>query len=83
MTDKLLATRLELVDPTDRILNSTASPVGKIELQSDFVQGVMERMLELSAGKGHSKHDTRQMVGLAAVQLGVNKRIVMIDLTAD
>jgi peptide deformylase len=74
---------LELVDPTDQILNSIATEVTPDEIGSEFVQGVIDRMLELSAGKGHSKHDSRQMVGLAALQLGVGLRIVTIDVTAD
>lgn len=74
---------LELIDPTDQILNTIAVEVGRNEIGSPFVQGVIDRMLELSAGKGHSEHDSRQMVGLAAVQLGVNRRIIAIDITAD
>lgn len=75
--------KLKLVDPTDAILNQIASDVTTEELQSPFIQGVIDRMLEISAGKGHSKEDSRQMVGLAAAQLGVSKRIITIDLTAD
>lgn len=74
---------LELVEPTDRILNSVAAEVESNDIESPFVQGVIDRMLELSAGKGHSTHDSRQMVGLAATQLGVDMRIVTIDVTAD
>lgn len=74
---------LELVDPTDQILNSIAAGVAPDEILSPFIQGVIDRMLELSAGKGHSEHDSRQMVGLAAVQLGIGKRIITIDVTAD
>jgi peptide deformylase len=74
---------LELIAPTDPLLNSVAQEVKPDEISSPFVQGVIDRMLELSAGRGHSKHDSRQMVGLAAMQLGVAKRIVTIDLTAD
>ncbi len=74
---------LELVAPTDQILNSVAAEVALDEVTSDFAQGVIDRMLELAAGKGHSKHDSRQMVGLAALQLGVGLRIVTIDVTAD
>ena len=74
---------LELIDPTSRILNTVATAVEESEIESPFVQGVIDRMLELSAGKGHSKHDSRQMVGLAAVQLGIGKRIIAIDMTAD
>jgi peptide deformylase len=74
---------LGLVEATDPILNSIAAEVAPGEIGSIFVQGVIDRMLELSAGKGHSTHDSRQMVGLAALQLGVGLRIVTIDVTAD
>ena len=74
---------LELINPTNQILNTVAAAVEDSEIESPFVQGVIDRMLELSAGKGHSKHDSRQMVGLAAVQLGIGKRIIAIDMTAD
>lgn len=74
---------LELIEPTNQILNTVAVEVKQSEIGSPFVQGVIDRMLELSAGRGYSKHDSRQMVGLAAVQLGVGKRIITIDVTAD
>lgn len=74
---------LELVDPSDAILNQRAKEVAMDQINSPFVQGLIDRMLQLSAGKSHSKHDSRQMVGLAAVQLGVGSRVVTIDITAD
>lgn len=77
------ASRLELVDPADPMLNRHAQEVLPDEIRTSEVQDVIDRMLELSAGKGHSKHDSRQMVGLAAPQLGVGRQIVTIDLTAD
>ena len=80
---KLNPKTLELIEPTDQILNTVASEVERSEIESPFIQGVIDRMLELSTGKGHSKHDSRQMVGLAAVQLGVAKRIITVDVTAD
>jgi peptide deformylase len=80
---KLKPSSLSLISPSDRILNEIASEVSPGEIKSQFIQGVIDRILELSAGKGASKHDTRQMVGLAAVQLGVGKRIITIDMTAD
>lgn len=73
---------LELVMPSDAVLSEAAQEVTPSEITTDFIQGVISRMLELSAGKGHSKSDSRQMVGLAAVQLGISKRIVSIDITA-
>ncbi len=82
MTD-INAKQLELIQPTDRILNLVAEEVAIVDIHSELIQGVIDRMLELSAGKGHSENDSRQMVGLAAVQLGVSKRIITIDVTAD
>lgn len=74
---------LELIEPTDQILNTVAAEVEPDEIESAHIQGIIDRMLELSAGKGHSEHDSRQMVGLAAMQLGVAKRIITVDVTAD
>lgn len=74
---------LSLVNPLDHILSQPATEVPLDQIASPAVQGVIDRMIELSEGKGHSKEDSRQMVGLAAVQLGVSLRIVSIDMTAD
>lgn len=45
---------LELVEPTDQILNTVAFEVGRNEIESPFIQGVIDRMLELAGGKGHN-----------------------------
>jgi peptide deformylase len=75
--------KLTLVEPTNPLLNGVAVEVSAEEISSHHIQGIIDRMLELSAGKGQNKQDSRQMVGLAAPQLGANKRIVTIDVTAD
>lgn len=75
--------KLILVEPTDSLLNTMAEEVKPKEVASPEVQGIIDGMLELSAGKGHSKEDSRQMVGLAAPQVGSSKRIITIDITAD
>jgi peptide deformylase len=80
---KINPTKLTLIEPTDPLLNNVAEEVKPEEIVSPEVQGVIDRMLELAAGKGHSKEDSRQMVGLAATQIGVNKCIVIMDITAD
>lgn len=74
---------MKLVEPTNPILNIAADAVELSEIGSLEVQSTIDQMLAMSAGKGHSKDDSRQMVGLATVQLGVNKQIITIDLTAD
>jgi len=72
-----------LVESTNPILNIRADEVTKDEIDSAAIVSMIDFMINLSAGKGHDKKDTRQMVGLAAPQLGVNKRIITIDITAD
>jgi peptide deformylase len=72
-----------LVDPTDPKLNNAAEGIKPEEISSPEIQGIIDQMLELSAGKGHSKEDSRQMVGLAAPQIGTSKCIITIDTTAD
>ena len=74
---------MKLVKPTDPLLNKIAAEVPESDIASSDVQDVIEGMFQLSASKGHSKKDTRQMVGLAAPQIGASKRIVTIDITAD
>lgn len=76
-------TELDLISPTDPSLNQPTEEVKPDEIAAPEVQGVIDRMLALAAGKGHSKHDSRQMIGLAAPQIGYRKRIITIDLTAD
>jgi peptide deformylase len=82
LNDQNLGT-LDLIDPTNALLNQAAEAIREDEIDSDFIQGVVSRMLDLAAGKGRSAKDSRQIVGLAAVQLGVSKRIISIDITAD
>lgn len=75
--------QLHLLSPVHSVLNQPSGEVGAGEIHSSEIQGVINRMLQMSAGKGKTKEDSRQMVGLAAPQLGIRKRIVMIDMTAD
>lgn len=74
---------LDLIPPTDPSLNQPADSVNPDEIASPEVQDAIDRMLKLAAGKGHSKRDSRQMVGLAAPQIGCHKRIITIDVSAD
>jgi peptide deformylase len=78
-----MAKLFELIEPTNPILNSVAEAVSTEELSSNKIQETIDFMLELSAGKGHDEEDSRQMVGLAAPQIGISKRIITIDVTAD
>lgn len=75
--------RLGPVEPSDPILNLVAELVAAEQILSPTIQNIVEYMLNLAAGKGHDSSDTRQMVGLAAPQIGASLRIVTIDVTAD
>ncbi len=75
---------LDLVDPAQfaDLLNSVATEVSDRDVCSLETQFIISEMQRLAAGKGRNGEDTRQMVGLAAPQLGVSKRIITIDMTA-
>lgn len=75
--------KFALVLATDPILNRVAEKLKPEEIRTPQIQDTIDFMLNLAAGKGHDPKDTRQMVGLAAPQIGVSKSIVSIDMTAD
>ncbi len=74
---------LNLIEPTNPLLGKKIAVVSIDAINASDTQNVIKRMIEISEGKGHDDEDTRQMVGLAAVQLGVDKQIITIDLAAD
>lgn len=71
------------VEPSAPMLNLVAKEIKPEEINSRFVQKLIDYMLRLSAGKGHDESDTRQMVGLAAPQVGASIRLITVDVTAD
>lgn len=77
-------THLDMVDPLvyHELLNSVAGEIPIDNISSPEVQSVIDDMFDIANGKGHDEKDTRQVVGLAAPQVGISKRIVLIDLTA-
>ena len=74
----------EMVDPLTHstVLNTRATDVPEDDIESPEVQAIIDAMINLANSKGHDKKDTRQVVGLAAPQVGVDKRIILIDMTA-
>lgn len=75
---------LDMVDPIEyhELLNSVAEEVSLEELGTPELQSVIDGMIDVANGKGHDEEDSRQVVGLAAPQIGVGKRIILIDMTA-
>ncbi len=73
---------LQCVPPTNPKLNERSKEVAVADICSGEVQSLIDQMVKIAGGKGHGK-DSRQMVGLAAVQVGVPKRVILIDTSAD
>ncbi len=82
--EKISVPRLDLIDPVEHagFLNSRSAEVAEEEVSSKEIQWIIDEMLRMAAGKGKDGEDTRQMVGLAAPQVGQSKRIITIDVTA-
>ncbi len=74
---------LALARPTDPRLSKVSRILSVRDIASDKTQDLISAMLDMAAGKGKSSKDSRQMVGLSAVQVGQLVRIILIDLTAD
>jgi peptide deformylase len=73
---------MSLIEPTNPLLNKAIQPVAQNEINAPHTRFIIDRMLQLAAGAGKTKADTRQMVGLAAPQIGVDRQIVIVDTTA-
>ncbi len=66
---------------TDPLLNEKSCEVCPCEIASDETQGIINTMFEIAFGE--SKDRSRAiLVGLAAPQIGIQKRIILVDLAA-
>ena len=82
MSDIILLMKQKLVAPNDPVLIQIAKPLLKNELQSDETKKNIENLLTVSYGH---RIDRQQplVVGLAAPQIGISKRIIAVDIGAD
>lgn len=80
-TYPLSSTNLNFIDPTDPRLNQPAKEVSLRELRSVDCQNLIMAMLELAGYEADPSQTQKKsrLVGLAAPQVGVMKRIVVID----
>jgi peptide deformylase len=74
--------RKGLVAPSDPILTKTAKPISPSEITSPKIQEDIEKLLNLSYGEQKNKRKPI-LVGLAAPQAGISKRIILVDIGAD
>ncbi|OGK33143.1 hypothetical protein A3E10_01070 [Candidatus Roizmanbacteria bacterium RIFCSPHIGHO2_12_FULL_37_23] len=70
------------VAPNDPILIRKADPIEARDIQSTEVRNIIESMLDIAYG--HQEDRSKAfLIGLAAPQVGVSKRIILVDVTAD
>ncbi len=79
--EEKVAGRLSLIPPHSASLNDRSAEVLPEEIDSPKIQALIDQMFEIAAGEqGDPKHPT--LVGLAAPQLGINKRIILVGVDA-
>lgn len=69
---------LMLLSPNSEVLNRVAEAIEIKEISSQEIQQLIDNMLRVANGE-QGDTNRRTMVGLAAPQLGVSKRIIIID----
>lgn len=78
LKENLMAHQI-FIPPADPLLNMRAKEVPLEEILSDEVQADIERMLRIAGGE-RGDTEKRVMVGLAAPQVGISKRIILVDM---
>ena len=73
---------LEIVVPSDSVLKIRATEIPRHEISSSENQNIIDQMYEIARGE-RLDEDSRVMVGLAAPQVGISKRIVLVDVSFD
>ena len=79
MSEKIPQPHLELLAPASSLLNRLASEVPPEQITSPETQWLIDEMLSIAKGEQGSSQK-RTLVGLAAPQVGINKRIIIVDL---
>jgi peptide deformylase len=67
--------------PTDPQLNEESNPVCPCEIKTEEIQQLIDQMIDLAYGETKDK-SKGVLVGLAAPQIGVQKRIILVDTAA-
>lgn len=71
----------DFVAPNDPILNKIAEPIPVEKITSPEIKHFIDQMLDVALGE--QKDPTKPLlVGLAAPQVGISKRIILVDVAA-
>ena len=68
--------------PCDPRLNEPSAEIALHEIASKETQGLIDQMYKIAAGE-RNEPEKRGMVGLAAPQIGVFKRVILVDIGVD
>lgn len=80
MIQLLMAMTLFLA-PTDPQLNEVSTPVCACNILSQETQGIVDTMIQIAFGETQDRSKA-VLVGLAAPQIGIQKRIILVDTAA-
>jgi len=70
------------VKPSDPILLKIAEPIPIDEITSSDTQSTIAQMLKVALGE-QMDESKPLLVGLAAPQIGISKRIILVDVSAN
>ncbi len=73
---------LQIVSPAHPVLSQVAEELSTTEITSQLIQSLIAKMKEI-AGLERGDPTKKVLVGLAAPQIGVAKRIILVDPGAD
>lgn len=77
-----MPTRKGFVPPNDKILRQTASLIDIRLIQHSETKSIIDKMFDIAYGE-QSDRSKPILVGLAAPQVGISKRIILVDVAAD
>lgn len=69
-------------EPGNPLLRGSVAEVPVHEISSEEVQSIIDQMIEIAGGE-RTDAEKRVMVGLAAPQIGICKRIILVDTGAN
>lgn len=72
----------QMVKPNDPVLLKTAEEIPQNEINSSETKELIEEILDASFGRRKNR-EKPTVVGLAAPQIGISKRIIAVDIGAD
>src|SRR5689334_3084831 len=68
------------IPPGDFLLQMNSEEVPVDEILSEETQAIIDRMFDIAKGERIDTGEHPVMVGLAAPQIGIRKRIILVDI---